>query len=324
MSGADGTMATMTAASSTVPYAGEIAALTTAVCWSLTSIFFTMASARLGAIVLNRWRLVFAIVFLGTAHVAMRGQVLPPIEGELDRWILLGLSGIIGLSIGDGCLFAAFTRIGPRKSMILMSTVPILTAIIAWVFLGESLSAIEIAGIFTVVGGVILVVAERSASAAPVDRRHEVVGVIAALGGAVSQAVALVIAKEAMAPRGPEGAEYPPLSATLVRMIVSCAAVWLVAIIAGDLRRSLGAIRNRAALPALTAGSVFGPFLGVWLSLVAIHHARVGIASSLMALVPVFVIPWVVLFFRERVSLRAIVGTVIAVAGVVVLLSDRG
>lgn len=312
------------AASSSQTYLGEFAALSTAICWSLTSVFFTMASARLGAIVLNRWRLVLAVGFLAGAHLAMRGSLLPPIEGEADRWIGLGLSGIIGLAIGDGCLFAAFTRIGPRKSMILMSTVPILTALLAWVFLGESMNGIEIAGVFTVVAGVILVVAERNAGAAPVDRRAEAVGVFAALGGAVAQAVALVIAKEAMAAREPGGPDYPPLSATLVRMIVSCAAVWLVAALVRDVGRSLRAIRNRAALPALAAGSVFGPFLGVWLSLVAVHHARVGIASSLMALVPVFVIPWVVVFFRERVSIRALIGTVIAVVGVVVLLTGGG
>lgn len=69
----------------------------------------------------------------------------------------------------------------------------------------------------------------------------------------------------------------------------------------------------------MMGGAVVGPFLGIWLSLIAVQHARLGIASTLMALPPVLLIPLEYLIYRHRVSRRGIAGTVIAMVGVALL-----
>jgi drug/metabolite transporter (DMT)-like permease len=66
-------------------------------------------------------------------------------------------------------------------------------------------------------------------------------------------------------------------------------------------------------------GAVTGPFLGVWMSLVAVKHTEAGVAMAIMSIVPVLVIPWVIIFFKEKVSLRAVLGAVLAVCGVFIL-----
>jgi drug/metabolite transporter (DMT)-like permease len=292
-------------------YRGEMAGLATAVCWSLTSIFFTLGSRRWGALSLNRMRLVLAVVFLSAAHAVSYGSPLPDAAGSRE-WLLLGISGIVGLVIGDSFLFHSFTLIGPRKAMLVMSTVPILSGILAWITLGESLTGIQILGVLVTVSAVIAVVAER-ARGGPIGEERLVAGLLLALGGAVAQAVALVAAKEGM------GTGVTGLSGTWIRMVVAMGAMWGIAALTGDAAKTLRAARDRRGLGYALGGSFFGPFLGVWMSLVAVLHAPVGVASSLMGLVPIFVLPLVRGVFGERISLRAVLGTVAATGGVVLL-----
>ena len=127
-------------------FTGEIAALTTAFCWSFTSMFFTQAGRLVGSFKVNNIRLVFAVTIYCIALLVTTGRILP--ETITYHHILwLGLSGIIGLVIGDSALFKAQVMIGPRIAMLLHSSAPVMATIIAWIFLREVLSVIDVLGI---------------------------------------------------------------------------------------------------------------------------------------------------------------------------------
>ena len=115
-------------------YVGEIAALATAFCWSLTSTFFSIAGRAVGSVVVNRARLVLAVFFLALTHLLIQGELLP-VHAEPSRWWWLGCSGIIGLALGDSCLFQALVLVGPHLSMLLMSLVPVVSTLVAWAYL---------------------------------------------------------------------------------------------------------------------------------------------------------------------------------------------
>ena len=295
---------------------GEIAALVTSLCWALNSIQFTLAGRRVGSEVVNRVRLILAALYLSLAHLFLRGE-LWPIQAEPFRWGWLGLSGVIGLVIGDACLFQAFLFIGPRRSMLLMTLVPVMSALMAWAWLGEILSPVEMGAVLLAVGGIAWVVSERQrgqSQAGPPGREHRyALGVLLGLGGALGQALGLVTAKQGIA------GDFPSLSATVIRMLVAAAVIWLLTLVRGQVGttwRALGDGRTRAFL---VGGSLIGPFAGVWLSMVAVQHAQVGIASTLMALSPIILIPldhWV---FHEPISPRSVAGTVAALAGATIL-----
>ncbi len=288
---------------------GEIAALGTSVCWTFTSIFFTISGRRVGSIIVNQARLVLAIVFLSITHLLVQGQWLPAHAG-LDRWFWLGLSGVIGLVLGDGFLFYAFVLIGARRSMLLMSLVPIISTMTAWLFLGERLSALEIVAVGLTVGGIAWVVSERGeVDGVQTDRRRYGLGVLAGIGGALGQAVGLVVSKKGMV------GDFAPLSATLMRMIVAALVIWAYALLRGRAAGTLKALTDRRASLAVLGGAIAGPFLGVWLSLVAVQLTRVGIASTLMALPPILVLLPSVWIFNERIGLRALIGTSVAIGG---------
>ena len=295
-----------------INYIGEIAGLTTSIAWSVTSIFFTIAGKEVGSLIVNRTRLLFASIYLVITHFFIYGNFLP-IHAEPYRWAWLGLSAFIGLVIGDGMLFQAFVLIGARLSMLLMSLVPIISTILAWLFLKEILTFYEIIAIILTVSGIAWVILERNNRKNHSDSKNYFWGIFLATGGAFGQAFALITAKKGL------GGDFPALSANLIRIFIATIIFWIIAIIKGEAISNFKFWGNKKARWSIIGGSIFGPYIGIWLSLVAIKYANIGIASTLMALPPIFLLPLTHWIFKERHSWRAIIGTVLAVAGVAII-----
>ena len=294
-------------------YLGEIAALTTAVCWAATSLFFTIASKQVGSQLVNRVRLPLATLFLAITHLLWQGEALP-IHAETSRWGWLGLSAISGLVLGDAMLFQAFALIGARLSMLLMTLVPVIGTMLAWVFLGETLSLLEISAIIVTMSSVAWVVSEqRNSNSVDGNPSNYVIGVLCGIGGASGQALGLILSKRGMV------GDFPALSASLMRLAVASTVIWLWALIEGQLRPTIEGLRIRRARWAILGGTAAGPFIGMTLSLAAVQLAPVGIASTLMSLSPVLLLPLVYWIFKERITQRAIVGTVVAMVGVAMI-----
>lgn len=121
-------------------------ALTAAFIFAWTSVFFTTAGQRLGVTTVNLLRLPGAAICLGSMHLVLNGTVWPGgLLWQDQLWI--GLSGVVGLAIGDSALFKAFTLVGPRRSMTMMALAPVFTAVFAWLALDEQLGGLAIVGI---------------------------------------------------------------------------------------------------------------------------------------------------------------------------------
>jgi len=292
------------------PYAGEIAAIATATCWAFTAIAFESAGKRVGSLAVNQIRLVIAFLLLSAMCWITRGTPLPT-DATAHNWIWLGASGIVGFTLGDLCLFRALVEIGSRVSTLLMALVPPLTALIGWLALGESLGPLDLAGMALTLAGVVVVILERKEDEAG-RRKLPVRGLLLGLGGALGQAVGLVMSKHGM-----QG--FSPFASTQIRVIAGIAGFTLIFAVIGWWPRVLSAIRDSRAMTRTALGAVFGPFLGVSLSLVAVSYTKAGVAATLMALSPVIILAPACLVMKERVSLRAIGGAVVAVAGTALL-----
>ncbi|MEJ2634097.1 MAG: DMT family transporter [Calditrichia bacterium] len=293
-----------------MPYTGEIAALATAMCWSLTSIIFTAAGKRIGALQVNLYRLPLAVLLLAVTYFSFWGDLHAPVSSVV--W--LGISGIIGLAIGDTFLFQSMILVGARLSMVLLALVPPITALLAFLFLGESINFLGIVGIGITVAGVMWVVAERTPDPSGIRKRISLTGVFFGFMAAVGQAVGLIFAKKGLIP------EMNSIFATLVRMFSALIVLWPISLLLGRVkkpRRLFGT--DSAALKLMLVGVVFGPFLGVTLSLVSVKYTNTGIAATLMATVPVVMLPLVILIEKEKPTLRAVIGAAVAVAGVAII-----
>jgi drug/metabolite transporter (DMT)-like permease len=294
-------------------YTGEAAALMTAFCWVGSSLFFTNAGRQVGSMVVNRMRLVMAVFLLMTAHAIILGQIIP-LDAGAERWFWLGASGIVGLVFGDAALFQAFVLIGPRLTTLIMSLVPVISALIAWVFLGERLGLLETTGILIAVTGIAAVVSERGNGGLEIERKQYLAGVLFGFLGAVGQAVGMVLAK-----RGLTG-DFSALSGVLLRMLTAMVVLWLFTLLRRQARATVKKVSAAPrALRSILGGSIAGPFLGVWMSLIAIQSTYVGIASTLMALTPIIMLPVVKWGFKERVSRWAVGGTLVSLTGVAII-----
>lgn len=288
-------------------HAGELAALATAVCWTVTSMSFEAAGRRVGSIAVNLIRLVMAFGFLFVFTWLDRGLPLP-VDASAHAWTWLAISGLVGFTVGDMLLFEAFVLVGSRVSMLIMSLVPPLTALIGWAVMGERLTPRDGLGMLLTVAGVMWVVSERRRDAAGNVLRLPLAGILLAFGGAAGQATGLVLSKVGMG-------EYDAFAATQIRIVAGTVGLAVLYLLTGWWPRTLAALRDRPAMARTTLGAVFGPFLGVSLSLVAVKYTQAGVAATLMALVPVLILVPAVLVKKERVTPRAVLGAVVAVAG---------
>lgn len=292
---------------------GALAAVTTAVFWSATSTFFTLAGREVGSVVVNRSRLLLAAIFLISTHWIVRGEPLP-ITAEPERWFWLSLSGLIGFVLGDAFLFQAFVWVGPRLSMLMMSLAPVIAAVVSWFALNEQLNSFQVAGILITITGVVVVMLDRRTGRTSVESKDHLRGILFGFGAAAGQALGLIASKFGLT------GGFSALSGNTIRVLTAAVFMWLLTLALGQARQTLGAlIERRKARFAIVGGTVFGPFLGVWLSLIAIQNVPVGIASTLMGLSPIFLVPVGRIIFKETFTWRTVVGTVTAVVGVSLL-----
>src|SRR3989339_782065 len=293
-----------------MPHLGEITALLTACCWSFSSYIFTAAANRIGSVQINIDRMILAVIIL-FATITLAGI---SIDLSNNQILNLSISGIIGLVIGDTFLFKAFTMIGTRLSMLLMSLTPAMSAIMAYFFLNERISFLGIIGMIITLFGIILVVFDKKGNGES-PHPQEGLGIFYGILGAFGQAVALIFAKLAF-----EESNINGFIATFVRLFSAVILILPVSFLLKRYKNPISLYKSDTKGLALTlGGTFFGPFLGITLSLISIAHTKVGIASTLMATVPVIMLPIGKFIFKERISIKAVVGAVIAVAGVAIL-----
>lgn len=305
-----------------LPHYGEIMALVAALIFAWTSVFFTTAGRRLGVTLVNLLRLPGAMLCLGATHLTLTGHVWPQHLALADQaWI--GLSGIVGLAIGDSALFRAFTMVGPRRSMTMMALAPVFTVVLAWVLMGERLGPWALTGVAVVILGVIIATVGKgngSGEFGAIPRQVFRLGLLLALVASAGQGLGSAFAKLGMnAKVGLDGtavsAGVDPLGATLIRLTWATAAYWLVVLPRQRWADLKGRLADRRGVRALLVAVLMGPFISVWISLVAIKNTEAGIAQVLLGTVPIFVVLPSWLMYKDRPTPLSLLGIVVAVAG---------
>ena len=305
-----------------MPYIGELIAVSTVLCWTVSIQFFESASRKVGATPVNIIRLTTALALFGFLMLIRYGTVLP-FHFPARAWLYLGLSGAVGFFLGDIFLFKALVAIGPRVAMLIFSLSAPAAALIEWLFLDESYTLVQWCGIFTTICGVGIVIFEKNSPKKTISssfniRDISVKGVLFAFGAMTGQAVGYILSKTGMQ----TGDGYlDAFAATQIRAFVAFICFLIFFSITrkwGDVRQ---AVKNTRAVAYTIAGSVIGPFLGVSLSLLVLHYLSAGVASTFLSLVPVCIIPFSIFLHKEYVSLRAMAGAVIAVFGIYLLMN---
>ena len=287
---------------------GEFAALFTVFCWTATALTFESASKRVGSVAVNFIRLFFALILLSVFTFFSRGLAVPA-DASSHTWMWLSVSGFIGLVLGDFFLLEAFIRIGSRTAMLIMTLVPPMTAFISWMMLGEVLTMLNLWGMVLTLTGIALVVLNKTNGDKTIKLKLPLKGLLFAFLGAVGQSVGLVFSKVGMG-------NYNAFAATQIRIIAGVIGFGLFITLWRKWGNVTKAVRNSKAMLRIGIGSFFGPFLGISFSLFAVQHTNAGIASTIMAMVPVLIIPASVIFLKQKATYKEILGAVISVLGV--------
>jgi drug/metabolite transporter (DMT)-like permease len=290
-------------------HTGEYASLLTAAFWTITALAFESACNKVGSLAVNYFRLILGFLILSLVNYFYRGLIFP-VDANAHEWLWLCLSGLVGFVIGDFCLFKSFILIGSNTAMLIMTLVPAVTSILGLIFLNETLTIMNILGIVITMAGIIIATFHKLNGKGKPASGFFIKGILFALIGVLGQSGGLILSKFGMG-------TYSCFAATQIRIIAAIVGFSIVVLIfkrAG----SLGQVfKNSKALVGISVGSFFGPFLGVSFSLYAIQHTSTGIASTIMATVPILIIPPSIIIFKRKISFREILGAIISVMGII-------
>jgi drug/metabolite transporter (DMT)-like permease len=313
--------------SSEISYLGEFVALGTTLSWSIGIFPFTEAARRLGPNPVNHFRLALAVIFLTILSLIF----LPISFSQLftsplpQHWLWFGLSGIVGLALGDFFGFTSFAILGPRIGSIFSTLAPTAALFGGFILVNERINFIGIIGIFITIAGVIWLTLTRSAKATMQDHEHGKVGkgILFGILSAICQGLGVVLASKGFQSQI-GNANVPAFQATWLRMVSATSAVFLITIVRGKLKEVAKPVlenKNNGIIYTI-GGTIFGPVIGVSLSMMAISllSNKPSVAQTIFSLVPVMVLPLSYLFYKEKITLKSVLGALIAIAGVLILI----
>lgn len=301
-----------------MPLIGELIALTTVLCWTISVQFFEAASKRIGALAVNIIRIACARTLFSAFLFFRDGQIFP-FDFPVHAWIYLALSGIIGFFMGDMFLFNALVGLGPRLTLLILSLSAPTAAVIGWIFLKEIYTSVQWAGMFVTLSGVAMVILEKNGSPplGKTRRTANLKGVIFGVGAMLGQAIGYILSKKGMMV---DDKYLDAFSATSIRALAAFVCFIFFVSLTRRWHVVAAGIKDKTAVIMTATGTVIGPFVGVSLSLMVLHYLTTGVASTFLSLTPVCIIPFSIYIHKESVSMRAFAGAVVAVAGLWLLM----
>lgn len=287
---------------------GELIALATAVCWAISATYFEASGKKVGSLCVNYITLIMGFTFISVFTYFTRGMLFP-IDATSNAWIFLSLSGLIGFFIGDFFLFRAYVEVGSRISMLIMASSPPITALLELLIFGEKLTKVSILGMIVTLLGISIVILGKKPEEKKIEVTHSLKGLSYAFLGSIGQAVGLIFSKIGMG-------DYNPFAATQIRIIAGLISFTILFLVLNKWTDLKQALKDKKTMCKIAIGSIFGPFVGVSLALLSLRYTTAGISSTITSIVPVIIIPFSILVFKETVKFKEILGSIIAIIGV--------
>ena len=297
-------------------YLGELISIGVAFSWTATALLSEFGSKRLGNLPLNVLRMALALIFSLLLFWVVAGSLSPIfIPVEACGWMLL--SGLVGYVIGDFCLFQCYIIIGSRYGQLFMTLAPLAAALMAWITLGQQMSLMSIVAMMVTLFGISISVLGRGEHHR-VSLKLPLNGVLYAIGAALCQGVGLVLSKIGMDHYDMNAmpAWLVPFSANFFRCVAGIIGFTLLLYMREGFLPLREALHDRKGMSVAVATTLFGPFVGVGFSLMAVQYTAAGIASTLMAMTPIIILLPSYWLFHERITWKAVLGALISVIGV--------
>lgn len=300
-------------------YVGELISIGVAFSWTATALLSEYGSKRLGNLTLNLMRMVITLVFSAIMFWALTGSPLPAgASNEAYLWMML--SGLVGYVIGDFCLFQCYIIIGSKFGQLFMTLAPITAAIMAWFTLGQQLRPTAMLAMLVTLIGIGISVLGRG-DGHKLSLKLPLAGVLFAIGAAVCQGVGLVLSKIGMnhyeASLTTDLAGWMlPFHANFFRCVAGTIGFTVLMAFREGFAPLGKGVKDRKGVMTALLTTIFGPFVGVGASLLAVQYTAAGIASTLMALTPIIIILPAWWLFKQPITAKSLLGALISVIGV--------
>lgn len=304
-------------------YLGEIISLVVAVMWTATALFADQASHRIGSMSTNFFRMVLSAILLAGLLWIVIGHPYPAFA-DGKTWLWMGLSALVGYVFGDFCLFNSYIVIGARFGQLFMTLAPPFAAIAGWALLNETLSWKSWFAMVVTLTGIAISILNRGRDGHSLTLKLPVKGVLLGIGAGLGQGVGLVLSKigmqhyaAALPADAPASFSWAmPFASTMIRSLTGMVGFFVLMALMRKLPELRAALHNRAGMKYTGLTTLFGPFIGVSLSLMAVQYARAGIASTLMALTPVLILFPYALIYKQTITPKEILGVIVSMTGV--------
>lgn len=296
---------------------GLVAATTAAFFWSISVVLYRRVGRVMPPVLLNMTKGMVAVVLLSGVLLVDR-FVLGREQWDISTpmLLLMALSGVVGIGLGDSLFFAGLNRMGARRMLLLFTLNPVITVLVAWALLGEGLTLLQVLGVGLTCGGVAWVIAERNTSRS--DGHVDGLGLIFGLSAAACQAAGVLLSRYVF-----EQGQMTAASSAWLRLAAGSLVLVLLLPVDRLLKDPGGQAHHHPRLPSkmqawvmFAVALMLGTVGGIWLMQVAVKESeRVGVASTLLSTSPLFILP-IVAMLGEHISMRAVFGALVTIAGV--------
>ena len=302
-------------------HAGEIIAILSAVSCTATALYASEASSRLGTMTVNVLRLAMATVFLAAVLWITTGFPYPA-SADCKVWFYLALSALVGYVFGDWCLFNSYLVIGPKIGQLFMTLAPPIAAITGWITLGEQMSWKAWLAMAVTISGIAISIISRE-EGSHIRLSIPLKGILLGIGAGMGQGIGLVLSKIGMEhyssvipADAPDAVRTMiPFASTMARATIGCLGFLTIMAIQKDLGKLHEAADDRKGLKYAALTTLFGPVIGVSLSLMSVQYTETGIASTLMSLTPVLIIVPYALIYRQKITFKELIGVTVSMIG---------
>jgi drug/metabolite transporter (DMT)-like permease len=286
---------------------GYIAALLSAASWAFSSIILRKVSDHVPALGLNFGKCIAGVLVLAAALFFIHQRSVPQRE-----FFLLGISGLLGIAIGDTLFFKALVTLGPRLVMLFGALCPVCTVMLAFIFLRERPSALAWAGILVTLSGVNWVLLQ-NIPVEHTERKARTAGIKYALVSVLCNSTAVILAKIGVS-------TVSALQGTFIRFLWAMAGLAVIGLMTRQYKLWLRPFGNTRVFFLALGGILVAVLGGFFLFLLSLKYIDVSVASILNETSPLFILPVSWLFLKERTSLASVIGTVVSVIGVTMII----
>ncbi|MGF1587686.1 MAG: DMT family transporter [Pleurocapsa sp.] len=288
-------------------FIGEISALSAALLWAISSVVYSRLGLKIPPLQLNLYKGIVAIALI-IITLLIQGAALTNLS--ISTIVLLSLSGMIGIGLGDTAYFAALNSLGARRTLLLETSSPPIGALLALIFIGEQLTYSTWCGILLTIVGIAWVISERNPVA---NLRVSRQGIVWAILAAIAQAIGAVISRYALIQ-----SDISPLESSLIRLVGGTVIVLGLLFLPIAKQSEISWKLSGRSLMVIAIAAMASTYLGIWLQQISLKFAPTGIAQTFLATSPLFILP-IVALQGEKISWRAILGVVISLGGIAVM-----